>query len=184
MVSRPVPQVVADAEGHALGEDLLREIAVQVWESMLGRPAVSWTGEAPAGAPWLWAQVRLTGGWSGLVRVGCEESTAAAMTAGMLAADELSSQDVHDALGEVANVVGGNVKGSLPGHTALGLPQVLTGPARVPPGGAAPVGRCVVECAGAPVVLEVVAATPPADPAHPTSTTEHPRHRNEERDES
>jgi hypothetical protein len=38
--------------------------------------------------------------------------------------DELDQPDVHDAVGEVLNVVGGSVKGALVGTWALGLPGV------------------------------------------------------------
>jgi chemotaxis protein CheX len=40
----------------------------------------------------------------------------------------LDAEDVDDALGELANVVGGNVKAVLPGPSVLGLPEVGTAP--------------------------------------------------------
>ena len=40
----------------------------------------------------------------------------------------LDDEDVDDALGELANVVGGNVKAVLPGPSVLGLPEVGTAP--------------------------------------------------------
>ena len=40
----------------------------------------------------------------------------------------LDDEDVEDALGELANVVGGNVKAVLPGPSVLGLPEVGTAP--------------------------------------------------------
>ena len=40
----------------------------------------------------------------------------------------LDEEDVADALGELANVVGGNVKAVLPGPSVLGLPEVGTAP--------------------------------------------------------
>ena len=49
----------------------------------------------------------------------------------------LDDEDVDDALGELANVVGGNVKAVLPGPSVLGLPEVGTAPAGRPPTSAA-----------------------------------------------
>ncbi len=42
---------------------------------------------------------------------------------------EVSADDVRDALGELANIVGGNVKGVLAMSTVLSLPVVTTGDA-------------------------------------------------------
>ena len=42
----------------------------------------------------------------------------------------IDDEDIEDALGELANVVGGNVKAVLPGPSALGLPEVGVRPRR------------------------------------------------------
>jgi len=41
--------------------------------------------------------------------------------------EDVATADVRDALGEIANVIGGNVKGLLPEHPALSLPVVVFG---------------------------------------------------------
>jgi hypothetical protein len=45
---------------------------------------------------------------------------------GMNPDEEVSEADLVDAFGEVANVVGGNVKALLPSQGTLGLPQVAS----------------------------------------------------------
>jgi chemotaxis protein CheX len=40
----------------------------------------------------------------------------------------LDDEDIEDGLGELANVVGGNVKAVLPGPSVLGLPEIGTAP--------------------------------------------------------
>jgi hypothetical protein len=40
----------------------------------------------------------------------------------------IDDEDIEDALGELANVVGGNVKAVLPGPSVLGLPEVGVAP--------------------------------------------------------
>ena len=56
----------------------------------------------------------------------------------------LDDEDVEDGLGELANVVGGNVKAVLPGPSVLGLPEVGSAPAAGPtPAASSPVARPV-----------------------------------------
>jgi chemotaxis protein CheX len=75
------------------------------------------------------ASVSITGSWEGHVVFGC--STAAARTAAamllMMGEDELAEADVADAVGELANMIGGNVKSLLPSPSALTLPLVSLG---------------------------------------------------------
>jgi hypothetical protein len=42
----------------------------------------------------------------------------------------VDDEDVADALGELANVLGGNIKSVLPGESRLGLPQIGSAPPR------------------------------------------------------
>jgi chemotaxis protein CheX len=41
-------------------------------------------------------------------------------------ADELGADDLHDAVGELANIVGGSVKSCVDGHSTLSLPWVVS----------------------------------------------------------
>jgi chemotaxis protein CheX len=43
-----------------------------------------------------------------------------------IAVDSVAPADVHDATGEIANMIGGNVKAMLPGEHRLGLPSVVS----------------------------------------------------------
>jgi chemotaxis protein CheX len=45
----------------------------------------------------------------------------------MMSEDELAEADVADAVGELANMIGGNIKSLLPGPSALTLPLVRLG---------------------------------------------------------
>ena len=42
--------------------------------------------------------------------------------------DEVSTEDLSDVLGELANIVGGNLKAMLPPGATLSLPQVVLAP--------------------------------------------------------
>jgi hypothetical protein len=72
-----------------------------------------------------WVDVR--GPWTGRASVETSSATAAALTRALLripGAAKVTDDDVVDALGELANVVGGNIKALLPEQETLGLPRV------------------------------------------------------------
>jgi chemotaxis protein CheX len=75
------------------------------------------------------AVVEIYGEWNGSVTVTCERATAVGIASVMfdMPGEELSGSDVIDALGEVANMAGGAVKGMIDGEKALGLPTVGEG---------------------------------------------------------
>jgi len=72
------------------------------------------------------ASIAVTGGWSGHVTLDVSRTGADELARRMLMADEVTEADVVDAVGELVNVLGGNVKGLLLEESALGLPQVRT----------------------------------------------------------
>jgi CheY-specific phosphatase CheX len=73
------------------------------------------------------ASVTIEGQFDGQLVVRCTETTARRLAAGMFDEDpdELPHADVADALGEVANQVGGVVKTLVPAPSSLGLPVVV-----------------------------------------------------------
>jgi CheY-specific phosphatase CheX len=145
--------------GLVVDEEVVASIVEQVWESLFDTGAPPWYAELPALTDRVAAEVRLRGDWNGSVRVSCEPATAEWIARTMLALagdDSLPDDDVHDALGEVVNVVGGNVKGTLGGETSLGLPVVR--PFQFD--GREPVSRRVVDWLGRPVVVEVFDVEP------------------------
>ncbi|MDP9392201.1 MAG: chemotaxis protein CheX [Actinomycetota bacterium] len=75
--------------------------------------------------------VEIVGPWNGAVVLTTGRSTAEQLARCLLAEHAppvLDDEDVEDALGELANVVGGNIKAVLPGPSVLGLPEVGTAP--------------------------------------------------------
>lgn len=110
-------------------EEDLRVIADQVWSSYLDldgiSPLVSEPGDRAAAD--VSASVSLTGAWRGHVVVTCSSAASKNAAAALLGVelDEVTIEDVTDALGELANIIGGNVKSLLPEPSALSLPHVL-----------------------------------------------------------
>ncbi|GAA3290004.1 MULTISPECIES: chemotaxis protein CheX [Dactylosporangium] len=109
-------------------EDDLKVIAEQVWSSYLdldgASPLMPFPPEKPVAD--VTASVSVTGAWRGHVLVSCSEAAAKHVAAALLGIEfeEVAEEDVADALGELANIIGGNVKSLLPEPCALSLPHV------------------------------------------------------------
>lgn len=119
--SSPVPP--------SLHEDLLA-VTTEVWTAFLGEddllPIATDTPD-PTGYA---ASVTVTGGWAGHVILALTSADAEHVTRAMLGLtpDEVCTEtDVADAVGELVNMVGGNVKSLLPGPSQLSLPLVAAG---------------------------------------------------------
>ncbi|MFI2753234.1 chemotaxis protein CheX [Cellulomonas sp. P22] len=124
----------APADAGVIGRPEVLAIAVDVFATMVdGTPGTvgEWSGVFPGFTDPLVAWVDLHGAWSGQVAVETSTSTAHELTRALLgmADDEpVGEADLVDAFGEVANVVGGNVKSLLPVAGTLGLPRVAVRP--------------------------------------------------------
>ena len=130
-----------------IDEATIQGIAEESWLALVGDDEflVPMPGGAPDDALSSW--VEIVGPWNGAVVLTCGRGTAEELARCLLAQHAppvLDQEDVDDALGELANVVGGNVKAVLPGPSVLGLPEVApgTGPAAV---GGNPADTCRVD---------------------------------------
>ena len=156
--SRPVAPAaetsVAAEEVYAIAGDLFSAM-VDGEDGTL----TPWPDGSPVDGHDVAAWVDVHGPWPG--RASLETSSAAAsdLARALLripASAPVSHDDLVDALGELANVVGGNVKALLPDHGTLGLPQVGVA---LPEGGAVrPVQRVPLSWRGRSLVLTVWAA--------------------------
>ncbi|WP_432988651.1 chemotaxis protein CheX [Dactylosporangium sp. CA-233914] len=120
---------VSTAESGLVDRDLI-EIVNEVWDAYLQQPpATPIEAQTVLDAKSVTAAVSITGAWEGHVRVLVPPAAAGDITAIMLAmdADEVTERDVTDAMGELVNVVGGNLKNRGVQPAKLGLPVVATG---------------------------------------------------------
>jgi chemotaxis protein CheX len=117
------------AESGIVDQDLV-EIVNEVWDAYLQQsdPGRVEGPETPDPHT-ITGAVSITGAWEGHVRVWVPPAAAADITALMLAmeAGEVTDHDVTDAMGELINVVGGNLKNRGAQPAKLGLPVVATG---------------------------------------------------------
>lgn len=107
----------------------LGEALEQVWSSFLdGEIIVIPEGETDvASRAALVASVSISGGWSGHVMLMVGKDCANKIASSMFEMDvaEMSTAEVADALGEIANMVGGTVKSMVGVAATLSLPQVV-----------------------------------------------------------
>jgi CheY-specific phosphatase CheX len=75
------------------------------------------------------ASVQFTGDWSGALVIRCDSHLAHEAAAAMFGCDvdNIDPDELSDALGELANMIAGNVKPLLPAAALLSLPTVVQG---------------------------------------------------------
>jgi chemotaxis protein CheX len=107
----------------------IETITTMVMESTAGISVEPVADEIGRERPALSGCVSIDGAWNGAVIVECELSLARRITEALLAPPDghVSAEDVSDALGEITNIVGGNIKALLPPPSRLSLPTVVEG---------------------------------------------------------
>jgi chemotaxis protein CheX len=141
----------------------LVQIVESVFETMLRLET------AEGGTPWfpsedrLTAAVHLSGHWSGAVFIECGRSQACRFAGRFLSEDPPSTVDdvVRDVLGELANMIGGNMKCVLTAGIQLSIPSVVDGDdylSRV--GGAEILERISFQCTEGPFWVTLMTGSP------------------------
>lgn len=104
------------------------------------------------------AIVHISGTWTGSVVVSCSDGLASRTAASMLEAEPagLSAEDISDALGEVANMIGGGVKAMMPEPSVLSLPVVAFGGGQHYVPGTIEIQSARWSCAGDPLTVTVL----------------------------
>ena len=149
-----------------IDEATVQAIADDAWLALVGEDEVLVPVPGELGADPVSSWVEIVGPWNGAVVLTCGWSTAEELARALLkehAPEVLDAEDVEDALGELANVVGGNVKASLPGPSVLGLPEVGATP---PAGDPADSCRVDVLWRGQPMSISVQGAAGALDDPH------------------
>lgn len=115
-----------------LNEDSLVKANAQFWEQMLAMQLDREPSHESfsIASEHLLASVSLSGMWTGRIEVRLAKGLALAATAAMLMQpeDAVSDADVMDAIREVANMIGGVIKSSLPRPCAMTIPVSTVSP--------------------------------------------------------
>lgn len=118
--------MITGQQPAAVDQATLAEIVTFVWQTLVG-DEIEQGAPATVGAG-LSASISICGPWTATIVVAMGEELASRYAADLLGIDagELTGEDVADAVGELVNVVGGNVKGLLDddGASTLSLPIV------------------------------------------------------------
>lgn len=131
--------------------ETMREITSNVFDEMLAMPTADYDAADSAFAEErIIAAIRISGAIEEIVVVETPFETANIIAETMYDAsvNTLESEEIRDAVGEVVNMIGGNVKGLYEGESSLSLPCVSKGLG-------AP-----EEWVGAPVIAVTVAGRP------------------------
>jgi len=97
-----------------------------VWGSLMDLSAHPIKESVQAGSDFQQAIVQITGAWTGVVLLQCTPDLAHRITEKMYSMNPGAAtyQDKKDALGELANMIGGNIKSILPQPSYLSSPYV------------------------------------------------------------
>ncbi len=115
----------------SITHDELREIAASIWMTQLSleaeEAAVAEVEATLAGG--MTGTVQIAGSWNGAVQLRCGQRLVVAAAALMFAqpAEQLTTADLRDALGELTNMTAGNVKACLGHEASISLPTVVDG---------------------------------------------------------
>ncbi len=138
-----------------LTSENIADLTQEIWSAMLSEHAPLMPGDAPAGD--IQAAVDIAGEWNGTVGLSCSRDAARIATGAIfgLPDDEITEADISDAVGELANVVSGNIKSLVPGPSTLSVPQLHDGSWTDHPGRLALVLEVRFSWVDEPVVVRV-----------------------------
>lgn len=144
-----------DQDASTIDEQTLQGIIEFVWSTLLAEE-LSAREPAPIDDA-VYAAISIGGQWTATLEVRVSQQLARRFAAQLLDLDaaELLEEDVDDALGELANVVGGNVKGLLDdgGAATLSLPIVSRTQPTV--AGGQLTATCAFDATGEPMIWQL-----------------------------
>ena len=110
-------------------DEHITTIVRSIWTSLFDTDVEpTWSAASLAATRSVTGMVTIEGAWRGAVMVRCGLPLASLLTARMFAVEsEPAFDDIADAIGELANIVAGNLKALLPGPSAISLPAVALG---------------------------------------------------------
>jgi CheY-specific phosphatase CheX len=106
-----------------------QQIVVDVFSSMLRMDVERVDAAEPLPGPVVTASVHFVGSWKGALRIECTRDQTFEFTKRLLGIEPplAKDEDACDAFGELANMIGGNLKAVLPPTVHLSMPSVVRG---------------------------------------------------------
>jgi CheY-specific phosphatase CheX len=136
----------------------VEDIVKTIWSTLVGLPIELDGEELQPDASTMTSIVHIDGAWHGAVMLQCPMTLATLLAAAMFQGEsEASLEDIGDALGELTNMVAGNIKALLPEPCAISLPTIARGSNyAVNVVGTRAVARSRFTCGGETIVVAVV----------------------------
>lgn len=112
-----------------INADMLKQTVESVFQNMMDLEV------SPDGKPWapssdqLTSAVHISGVWNGTLLFECDRRQACQFAGRFLSMEppEAVNDDVRDVLGELANMIGGNMKSAVAAGLSLSMPSVTDG---------------------------------------------------------
>jgi len=107
-----------------IADEPITQLTADVLEALIGSRPSQIPPPPQRRVDFLAGAVKVRGPWCGTIAVFCSPQLARRVAEAMLevSREKASPDDLRDVLGELANVLGGNVKSVLPGPSHLSLP--------------------------------------------------------------
>jgi chemotaxis protein CheX len=142
-----------------LGESQICDVTRKVWSSVLGLDLTRRGGDSELQGQRLVGCVYISGAWEGSVTLESTPAMSRRAAAILFGVEEGSAtpEELRDSLGELTNIIGGNIKGLLPEPSRLSLPVVVEGGhLRLTVKGARLVGAVTFMCDNQPLRVTVL----------------------------
>lgn len=145
-------------------EEQITEITQMVFDTVLGLEAVPAEADGALGSDpaMLAGAVQITGAFEGAVTVACSPALASHAAAILFDVPDgaATESDTWDALSELINITGGNLKPLVPGPSKLSLPRIADGAGTSAVASGKLLGKVRFDCMGQPVEVALLESTP------------------------
>ena len=108
-------------------DDEIQEIAASIWETLFTSPLVGGEADDALGDQVVTGCVHIDGAWHGAVMLQCGQVLAGELAAELFRSSAPSPEEVLDTIGELTNMLAGNIKALLPEPSRISLPTVAFG---------------------------------------------------------
>ena len=109
-------------------KDELVQFVNNIWDSLLNIPITPTekTFKPEGQGNTLASCIHITGAWQGSVTLYCSTDLAKKLATAMISIpeEELTFSETQDVMGEIANIIAGNIKSLLPQPSSISLPSV------------------------------------------------------------
>ena len=109
-------------------EDDVCEIAKTIWQTLFSVPLQRARPGEQVHDPAVTGCVTVDGAWHGAIVLSCERALAGSLAAELFRSGTAATEEeMRDTIGELTNILAGNIKALLPGPVRISLPAVAMG---------------------------------------------------------